>query len=94
MKKFGYTIDGLDCLITGHTHKPAQSNPAKIFVDSKNNKVSIKPFKTITATSWQGYIGYPLRGMMNPSAFVEQTIILKLNEKSIETIEKNNNVTI
>ncbi len=84
-EKFAYAIDGLDLLITGHTHKPANSFPAKILVDSKNNKVSIKPFKTIIASSWQAYAGYPLREMMNPSAFVKQTITLHLNEKIIET---------
>jgi len=82
--KFSYAIDGLDLLVTGHTHKASNDFPAKIVVDSKNNKVSIKPYKTIVATSWQGYMGYPVREMMLPSSFVAQEIKLYVKEKIVE----------
>ena len=51
-ERFGYVIDGADALILGHTHKPYTTQPGKIQIDSRNNKVSIKPFKVISSTSW------------------------------------------
>ena len=57
-EKFGYIFEGLDCLITGHSHKPVISKPMKLSIDTKNNKISFKPFYNITATSWLDYGGY------------------------------------
>lgn len=44
-ERFGYTIDGLDMLIVGHTHKPTVSQPHKLVFDCQNNRVSQKPFR-------------------------------------------------
>lgn len=84
-ERFGYSIDGLDCLITGHTHKPAITKPMKLFVDSKNNKVSFKPFYQIIATSWLDYGGYALAKQLNPASFMEQEI--KLTKAKVKKIE-------
>lgn len=84
-EKFGYVIDGLDCLITGHTHKPAITKPMKLVIDSKNNKVSFKPFYQIIATSWLDYGGYALAQQLNPSSFMSQEIIL--NKSKIKELE-------
>ena len=66
-ERFGYVIDGMDALIVGHTHKPYTTQPGKIFIDPRNNKVSIKPFKVINATSWLQYGGYAAQKMLLPS---------------------------
>lgn len=88
-EKFGYTIDGLDCLITGHTHKPAITKPMKLCIDSKNNKISFKPFYTITATSWLEYGGYALASQLAPASFMSQEITLtKEKEKGLKLILK------
>lgn len=60
-ERFGYVIDGLDCLIVGHTHKPFITQPSKIKIDTHNNKVSLKPFKVVSSTSWLGYGGYAVQ---------------------------------
>lgn len=38
-ERFGYTIEGIDALIVGHTHKGTISKPKKIVVDSNNNVI-------------------------------------------------------
>ncbi len=88
-EKFGYTIDGLDCLITGHTHKPAITKPLKLCIDSKNNKISFKPFYIITATSWLNYGGYALANQLAPASFMSQEITLtKEKEKGLKLVLK------
>lgn len=75
-ERFGYVFDGLDILITGHTHKPLVTNPSKICIDLHNGKITQKPFKCVTATSWMNYGGYALRKMLPPASFAPQVITL------------------
>lgn len=49
-------------------------------IDSRNNKVSFKPFYQIIATSWLDYGGYALAQQLNPSSFMSQEIILNKNK--------------
>ena len=56
--RFAYSVDNLDCLITGHTHRPAVTQPGKIYIDTQNNQVTLKPFKVVTATSWCNTSGH------------------------------------
>ena len=77
-------IDGCDCLITGHTHKPADLPNAKIYSDKQNNKISVKPWRYIVCSSWLGYAGYAAKKMLSPTAYAEQTLILHGREKAIE----------
>lgn len=82
-ERYGYVIDGMDALIVGHTHKPFTTQPGKIKIDPFNNKVSVKPFKVICATSWLEYGGYAARGMMLPATHCLQTMTLKGDHKEI-----------
>ena len=82
-ERFAYTIDGIDALLVGHSHKPMASQPSKIYVDKYNNKVSIKPFKVIVATSWLDYGGYAARKQLLPTSHAPQIITLKGNCKNI-----------
>ena len=82
-ERFGYVIDGMDALIVGHTHKPFTTQPGKIKIDPYNNKVSIKPFKVVCATSWLEYGGYAARGMMLPATHCLQTMTLRGDCKEI-----------
>jgi len=84
-ERFGYTIDGLDCLIVGHSHKPAITKPLKLVIDPKNNKIGFKPFYQIVATSWLDYGGYALAKQMNPASFMEQEI--RLTKNKIKALE-------
>lgn len=83
-ERFGYTIDGADCLIVGHTHKPFVTQPSKIFVDTHNNKISFKPFKVVSSTAWLDFGGYAAQKMLLPSSHAAQTITLCGSAKKIE----------
>lgn len=67
-ERFGYVLDGVDCLIVGHTHKGTISKPQKIYVDTTNNQVKTKPFTVISMTSWMNYGGYAMQKMLLPSS--------------------------
>lgn len=73
-ERFGYAVDGMDALITGHTHKPFTTAHGKIFIDKRNNKVSVKPFKVISMTSWMEYGGYSAQKMMVPTTHALHTL--------------------
>ena len=83
-ERFGYVVDGMDCLIVGHTHKPFVTQPSKIKIDPFNNKVDIKPFKVVSSSSWLNYGGYAAQRMLLPSSHAPQTITLCGNRKDIK----------
>lgn len=91
-ERFGNIIEGLDCLIVGHTHKGTISKPQKIVIDSYNNLVTMKPFTVVSMASWMSYGGYAAQKMLLPSdharAEQPQKIILssEYNKKKITTI--------
>jgi predicted phosphodiesterase len=85
-ERFGMAIDGVDGIITGHTHKPFVSHPGKIKVDTNNNKVSVKPFHVITCSSWLNYAGYAARKNLLPSTHIPQKILLSGNSKDIKIL--------
>jgi predicted phosphodiesterase len=82
-ERFGYVLDGADALIVGHTHKPYVTQPSKIKIDAQNNRVSIKPFKVISMTSWMTYGGYAAQKMLLPTSHAPQTIKLCGRRKEI-----------
>lgn len=83
-ERFANTIEGIDALIVGHTHKGTVSKPKKIVVDSKNNKISTKQLVVVSCTAWQHYGGYAARKMLLPSAESDaeqpQTLLLGCNK--------------
>lgn len=83
-ERFGYVIDGMDCLIVGHTHKPFVTQPSKLMIDTHNNKVSLRPFKVVSSTSWLNYGGYAAQKMLTPSSHALQVIRLAGNHKDIK----------
>lgn len=77
-ERFGNIVEGLDCLIVGHTHKGTVSRPSKIVIDAQNNKVSMKHYTVVSSVSWLNYGGYALQKMLLPSdAAKPQQIILE-----------------
>lgn len=83
-ERFGYAIDGADVLILGHTHKPFTTQPGKIKIDPYNNKVSIKPFKVVSSSSWLNYGGYAARKNLLPTTFAPQILRLSGKRKEIK----------
>lgn len=82
-ERFGYVLDGVDALVVGHSHKPWVTQPSKIKVDTHNDKVSIVPFKVISASSWLNYGGYAAQKMLLPSSHASQIITLKGRRKEV-----------
>lgn len=83
-ERFGYVLDGCDILIVGHSHKPFVTQPSKIKIDPYNNKVSLRPFKVVTSTSWLEYGGYAAQKMLLPATYTPQSIKLYGNKKRVE----------
>ena len=82
-ERFGYVLDGVDCLIASHVHKPFVTQPAKLKIDAHNNRVSVVPFKVVCATSWLQYGGYAAQKMLLPSSHSLQVITLRGNKKEL-----------
>lgn len=82
-ERMAYSLTGVDCLIVGHSHKPMLSQPGRIVVDSRNNKVSVEPFKVVVATSWLTYGDYAAQKMLLPSSHAPQTITLSAYRKEL-----------
>lgn len=87
-ERFGNVIEGLDCLIVGHTHKGTVSKPSKIVIDRKNNKVSMSHYTVISMVSWLNYGGYAMQKMLLPAHVADpQKLKLTMNKKKrIEVI--------
>ena len=83
-ERFGYVLDGCDCLIVGHTHKPFVTQPSKIYIDARNNRVSMRPFKVVSSTSWLTWGGYAAQKMLLPSSHAPQLITLHGKHKQID----------
>lgn len=83
-ERFGYVLDGADVLILGHSHKPFVTQPSKISIDARNNKVSLKPFRVVSCTSWLNYGGYAAAKMLPPASIAPQVLRLYGKEKKIE----------
>lgn len=75
-ERYASICDGLDVLIAGHVHKPFTTQQSKIVIDPRNNRVSLKPFKVICATSWLEYSGYAMEKMLFPSSHCLQKLTL------------------
>lgn len=66
-RRLAYAVEGVDAIISGHTHNGIVEKPARL-VFNERNRVTIKPLVSLTACSWLSYGGYTARGLMLPSA--------------------------
>lgn len=88
-ERFGNVIDGLDCLVVGHTHKGAVTKPSKIVIDRKNNTVTMTSYTVVSMVSWMNFGGYALKKMLLPSQVAEPqrlNLSMKHHQKKIEVI--------
>ena len=86
-ERFGSMVEGLDLLITGHTHKPITFPSGKLVCDPRNHTVSVKEFRVVTANSWLDYGGYPLRKLLSPVATTMSEIRLCGTQKKITIVQ-------
>jgi predicted phosphodiesterase len=66
--RFMQAMDGVDVFIHGHSHKPYCLRGSKLVIDAANKRVTRRPTLTMCAGAWLGYVGYPVTGMMTPTA--------------------------
>lgn len=88
-ERFGNVIDGLDCLVVGHTHKGTVSKPSKIVIDRKNATVSMSHYTVISMISWMNYGGYALKKMLLPSHVADPqrlNLAMDKHHKRIEVV--------
>jgi predicted MPP superfamily phosphohydrolase len=86
-ERWGNVIDGVDCVIAGHTHKGAITRPSKIVIDEVNDLVTIKDYVVLSCVSWQNFGAYPLQQMMQPTTVARpQSIRLISRPKEIELV--------
>lgn len=84
-ERWGNVIDGLDCLIVGHTHKGTVSRPSKIVFDKQNNVVTMKDYLVVSCVAWQNYGEYAMQKMLLPATTGNPQILhLSDKEKYIE----------
>ena len=84
-ERWGNVIEGLDCLVVGHTHKGTVSRPSKLVFDPRNDLVTLKDYLVVSCVAWQKYGEYPLQKMMLPAATGNPQILhLSDKEKKIE----------
>lgn len=79
VQNFGMAIEGIDCLITGHTHKPVTFPVSKLSFN--NGAVFRKQFVVAVASSFLNYGGYPVQKLMQPTAQTTTEILLEYSNK-------------
>ena len=82
-ERFGMAIDGIDAIVVGHIHKPQDFPVGKYFVDTHNNKVSIKQFEVVVCTSWMDGSGYGAQKLLQPTVFSLTKMTLTGDKKRI-----------
>ena len=82
-ERMAYAIDNMDCMIVGHSHRPVITQPGKIYIDTRNNQVTVKPFKVVTATSWLSWGGYSAQKQLTPTTNAPQTLTLRGDRKEM-----------
>ena len=66
-ERFSYVIEGLDCFVTGHTHKGAVTRPVRLVFDLNHSTIAQRSCTVVTAESWLNYSGYAMRKMLLPA---------------------------
>lgn len=87
-ERFAMAIEGMDLLITGHTHKPITFPAARLVFNNQNKQMCRKQLTIVTCSSMMEYGGYPLEKMMTPTALAYQEITLSSNGKSIKVTQE------
>lgn len=76
VQRFGEVIEGIDCLITAHTHRPLTFPASKLVFDGNARKILQRQFTVAVASSFLDYGGYPVQKLMAPVAKVATEIQL------------------
>lgn len=88
LERFGGIVEGLDILVTGHTHKPLTFPSAKLRIDIRNKTIAKEQFTVVQASSWLEWGGYTARRLLTPTARTTQEIWLNANEKLVKVVQE------
>ena len=91
VQNFGMALEGIDCLVTGHTHKPLSFPAAKIVFE--NGRISRRQFVVAVASSFLDYGGYPVQKLMTPTAHTMTEIVMRYSRSNEEDTIKDIRVT-
>lgn len=80
VQTYGAYIEGIDCLITGHTHKPLTFPVSKLVFDGGAKTVLQRQFTVVVASSFLDYGGYPIEKLLTPTAQVVSEIRLDYSQ--------------
>lgn len=80
VQTFGTMIDGIDCLVTGHTHKPVTFPVSKLVFDLHSKTVKQKQFTVVVASSFLDYGGYAVEKLLKPTGNAQTEIHLFCNQ--------------
>lgn len=86
LQRYGGVVEGLDLMISGHTHRPAEFVSGKLYCDFRNKRILERQFVSVTASSFLNYGGYPLDKMLIPTGHTLQEIVLSQRAKGIKVI--------
>lgn len=87
LARYGMAFEGLDFIVSGHTHKPIDMPATKLYLDPHNKRVIEKPFRVVSATSWLRYGGYGFRKQYVPGAYALQEMILDGRKKQLRVLQ-------
>ena len=83
-ERYAQTFEGVDMVITGHTHRPTVAPSAKTVVNKAQATVAQRVFYNVVASSWLQYGGYAMNKQYAPVATAEQYIVLGGNSFSMK----------
>ena len=79
---FDLAVEGVDAIIGAHLHDGNVSKPTKLIFTTQN-RVVVKPFVSLTATSWLNYGGYAAAGLLLPKATSDpQCLVLEFSNSN------------
>ena len=87
-ERFSQSIEGVDCFVAEHVHRGFVSKPAKIVIDPRNRRVSMRHYTVVSAVSWLNYGGYAAKAMLTPSQVCDPqklTLVANKDKKQIIT---------
>ena len=91
VQRFGEILEGIDCLITAHTHKPLTFPACKLVFDGSAKRILQRQFTVVVASSFVDYGGYPVQKLLPPTAKTTTEIVLTYtgrgNDKKIKVIQ-------
>lgn len=74
-RHFAYAVEGVDAIVSAHTHDGVVEKPARLVFTTRNN-VLMKPLVSLTATSWLTYGGYGAAALYMPKSTSDPQALL------------------